>query len=75
LETIETLIIHRKIANTQKKAYYEYIRPADIEKDNLLGKDKIVIEMDFKQKIKIGMSPRQIGQEFYDQEQRSCLGT
>lgn len=30
--------------------------------------------MDFKQKIKIGLSPRQVGPEFYDQKEVTCLG-
>lgn len=37
-------------------------------------KNNILIEVDFKQKIKIGMSPRQVNTEYYNQQDRSCLG-
>ena len=39
-----------------------------------LPEDYLFIELDFKQKILIGMSPRQINREFYNQQQRSVLG-
>ncbi len=43
--------------------------------DNVdLLRNKILIEVDYKQKIVIGMSPRQVSGEYYNQEQRSCLG-
>lgn len=36
--------------------------------------NKIMIVVDFKQKILIGMSPRQVSGEYYNQKERSCLG-
>ncbi len=36
--------------------------------------NKILIELDFKQKFVIGLSPRQVNEEYYKQVQRSCLG-
>ena len=33
-----------------------------------------MIEVDFKQKIVIGLSPRQVSSEYYNQLSRSCLG-
>ena len=38
-------------------------------------RNKILIEMDFKQKIVIGRSPRQVNEEYYKQVQRTCLGS
>ena len=40
--------------------------------DNLRG--KLLIEVDFKQKIVIGLSPRQVSSEYYNQVSRSLLG-
>ena len=37
-------------------------------------KENLLIEIDFKQKNVIGMSPRQVNKEFYEQQVRSCLG-
>ena len=59
---------HRRIKNIQRESYNKDISSIDI----LEG--KILIEIDFKQKIKIGMSGRQVNEEYYNQEQRSCLG-
>jgi hypothetical protein len=36
--------------------------------------DYLFIEIDWKQKISIGMSPRQISREFYNQQYRTILG-
>ena len=52
----------------QRKAYNEHHK----NKDKL--RNKILIEFDFKQKIVIGMSPRQVNDEYYRQLQRTCLG-
>jgi hypothetical protein len=43
-------------------------------KNSDLIRGKIFIVIDFKQKILIGMSPRQVNDEYYNQKQRSCLG-
>ena len=37
--------------------------------------NNILIEADFKQKIVIGMGPRQVSSEYYNQIAHSCLGT
>ena len=42
-------------------------------KENLPD-DVLFIELDWKQKIKIGMSPRQVSREFYNQQSRTILG-
>ena len=36
--------------------------------------DSLLIEIDYKQKIIIGMSPRQTSGEYYKQQQRNFLG-
>lgn len=36
---------------------------------------KLLIEVDFKQKFTVGMNPRQVSSEYYNQISRSCLGT
>ena len=59
---------HRNIANTQRKSYNEQRKSMNILTKNIL------IEVDFKQKIPIGLSPRQINKEYYEQELRTCLG-
>ena len=40
----------------------------------MLLKDKNLIVMDYKQKISIGMGPRQPNLEYYNQELRICFG-
>ena len=52
----------------QRQTYNEHHK----NKDKL--KNKILIEFDFKQKIVIGMSPRQVNDEYYKLVQRTCLG-
>ena len=66
LNKIEILDYHRSIAERQRKSY-------ETMKMNL-NEDSLFIEIDFKQKIKIGLSPRQINSEFYNQKQRIVLG-
>jgi hypothetical protein len=55
------------LAREQREAYKNH-HTVEILRNNIL------IEMDFKQKIKIGLSPRQVGPEFYDQKEVTCLG-
>ncbi len=38
------------------------------------SKDALFIELDYKQKVNIGLSPRQPSEEYYNQKQRSILG-
>jgi hypothetical protein len=68
LKDYKAILFHRNIAKCQKSAYLN-----DLEKlaefDNT-----ILIELDFKQKITIGLSPRQPSREYYNQKTRTCLG-
>ena len=66
IEKIEILDWHFSIGKRQRDSYNK------MKKD--LPEDYLFIELDFKQKILIGMSPRQINREFYNQQQRSVLG-
>lgn len=69
LKDYETVLFHKNIAKIQRTAYNKHT--SDSEK--LTG--KILIEVDFKQKIVVGMSPRQVSSEYYTQISRSCLGS
>lgn len=67
LDNYDTLLFHKNIAKAQRNAYNEHRTVEHL-------RDKILIELDYKQKIKIGLSPRQITAEYYNQEERTCLG-
>lgn len=64
----ETIQFHRNIAFCQRNAYNNHRTNVD----ELRG--KIMIELDYKQKLVIGISPRQVNIEFYEPIKRSCLG-
>lgn len=67
ISLLKALIFHKNLAKSQRMAYSNHMKSSFL-------KDKIMIVLDFKQKILIGMSPRQINDEYYNQKQRSCLG-
>ncbi|CAF0844074.1 unnamed protein product [Brachionus calyciflorus] len=67
IKDFETILFHKNVARSQRSTYNE-------QKNADFLKDKVFIEVDFKQKIKIGLSPRQINSEYYNQISRSCLG-
>ena len=66
LNRIKLLDYHYSIATLQRKSY--------VESKNNIKDGQIFIEMDFKQKIRIGMSPRQINSEYFKQQLRFVLG-
>lgn len=66
LVNLETLEYHRLIAEKQRSSYKHM-------KENV-SKDTLFIELDYKEKLKIGLSPVQISKEFYAQKQRTLLG-
>lgn len=68
INNLKEIVYHKKIANHQRNAYNT------MRKDVNLLKDNILIEIDFKQKILIGTSPRQVNSEYYNQELRGLLG-
>ena len=68
LNDYEAILFHKNIAKCQRQAYNRD------RKDIELMKKSILIEIDFKQKITIGLSPRQLSKEYYNQDARSCLG-
>jgi hypothetical protein len=65
ISEIELLDYHHSIAQRQRKSYVDM-------KENL-PEGSLLIEIDFKQKIKIGLSPKQINSEFYRQKSRYFL--
>lgn len=69
LEDYDCLWFHKNISRCQRLAYNKYRKNVD----DIL-RNKVMIEIDFKQKIVIGLSPRQINNEYYNQKIRSCLG-
>lgn len=70
ISSYEVLLFHQNIARAQRKAYNEQRTQVDELRNKLL------IEVDFKQKITIGFGPRQVNTEYYDKRQRTrtCLG-
>ena len=69
-DSFKVIMFHQNVARAQRLAYNNH--RTDV---NHL-RDKIMIEVDFKQKILIGFGPRQINTEYYDNRnrQRTCLG-
>lgn len=68
LQDYEAILFHKNVAKCQRLAYNNHRKNLE----ELRG--KLLIELDFKEKIKIGMSPRQVSREFYEQISVSCLG-
>ena len=68
LQDYEALLFHKNVAKCQREAYNNQRKNVDLLRNNIL------IEMDFMQKIMIGLSPRQVSSEYYKQKARSCLG-
>lgn len=68
LKDLESIEFHKNISKNQRKIYVEQITNKD------LLSNKVLIECDFKQKILIGTSPKQVNSEYYGQKLRSCLG-
>lgn len=68
LEDYQIVLFHKNVAKVQRDVYNK-------QRESVQElRDKIMIEIDFKQKIVIGMSPRQVSSEFYEQVTRGCLG-
>jgi aminopeptidase C len=70
ISSYEVLLFHQNIARTQRDAYNS--QRTSVEE----LRNKLLIEVDFKQKITIGFGPRQLNTEYYDKRQktRTCLG-
>jgi hypothetical protein len=68
LKNLERLMFHKMISISQRVAYNQQ------REDKKLLEKNILIDLDYKQKIVIGMSPRQVNREFYDQKEVTCLG-
>jgi hypothetical protein len=68
IKDYQQILFHENVARAQRIAYKN-----DHESVQQL-KETLLIELDFKQKIVIGMRPRQVNKEFHQQQIRSCLG-
>lgn len=69
LEKTEILEGHKTLASRQQNEYRLQL------KSKTFLKGKILLDIDFKQKIKSGMSGnRQVNSQYYSQTQNSCLG-
>jgi hypothetical protein len=68
INVYEQIVFHQNVNKVQRACYKNHHNSITILNN------KFLIEMDYKQRIRIGMSPRQVGQEYYNQETRSCLG-
>jgi hypothetical protein len=66
IEDYQSILFHKNIAFLQRTAYSKQLK--NLEE----LRNKILIELDFKQKFVIGMSPRQVSREFYNQTMRTC---
>ena len=69
INDLSSIEYHRSIAKQQRTAY-NYLRS-----DPNLLENKIMIELDYKSKVRLGVVPRQPNNEFYlSQKKVSCLG-
>ena len=68
ISEIEEIQFNRKVANNQRKAYNR------MRTDTNLLKNSVLIDIDFKQKIIIGDGPEMVSGEYFERQQRSCLG-
>ena len=66
LKKIELLDFHYSIAKRQRERF-NYLK-------HNVPEDSIFIVFDFKEKVKIGLSPEQMSQEFYNLKSRFVLG-
>ncbi len=64
----EAIIEHKVNASIQREAYTFQRNSKEFLKN------KVFIDLDFKQKIIIGLSPIQVNSEFYNLENRTLLG-
>ena len=70
VDYFSAILFHKNIARAQREAFTR-------DRTNVEWlKNKIMIEVDFKQKIILGNGPRQINTDYYDNRNRlrTCLG-
>lgn len=68
LKDYKEVIFHKETADRQRRSYNE------MRTDEELLKKNILIDIDFKEKIIIGMGPNQRNKDFYNYQKRSLLG-
>ena len=66
LSVIDDCDYHKSIADKQRRSYNN--------SKLILDENSVFIELDWKQKVLIGMGPRQVSSEFREQQQRTLLG-
>ena len=59
IKDLESFEFHKSIAKRQRICYNKF------RKDPSLLKDKLLIELDYKSKTRLGVGPRQENQKFY----------
>ena len=68
LKNYEAVEYHKEIARQQRQAY-------NFQRESVMElKDKLMIVLDYKQKIAVGMGARQVNSEFRNQKELVCLG-
>lgn len=68
INKLKLIKYHKQIAKRQRQSYNNMLIDVNLFEEGIL------IEMDFKQKVLIGMSPRQVSSEYYKQQLRNVLG-
>ena len=68
LNCLKEIAFHKSIASRQRISYNE--SRSNVE----FLKRALILDIDFKQKVTIGMGPRQVNKEYYNQIQLSVFG-
>ena len=74
INDLKSIEFHKSIAKRQREVYNK-LRDNTKMRDKKLLKGKILIELDYKSKIRLGIGPRQLNKEFFLSTKKvSCLG-
>ena len=65
-ENVRLYHVHQQVARFQREHY--------VNSRNQLKVGEVLIVMDFKENLKLGSGPVEVGQDFYQKTQVSCLG-
>ncbi len=72
---LEAVIQHQKNASEQRFTYNFQRKSAEFLRNKILPLKLLkILDVDFKQKIAIGLSPIQANSEYYNLDNRTCLG-
>jgi hypothetical protein len=67
-DDLDIIQFHKNVAQRQREAYNK------MKQDAALLKNHLFIDIDFKQKVPIGVGPRQRSHEFFERTSRSLIG-